>query len=838
LLEDNYGPERINMKIRCLHPGEFWRVPLVCVYLVLFAVTVTPGVYAQAQSAPAASPQREFLTKYCVTCHNERLHTAGIALDKITVDNVSGVADVSERVVHKLRAGEMPPAGMPQPDKAALAAFVSWLETGLDRASAAHPNPGRVPVHRLNRDEYANAIRDLLAVDIDARSLLVADDSDEHGFENIAGALSVSPALLERYLSTARKISRLAVGDAPPVPVFETFDIPGTMYQNDRMSEDLSFGSRGGIAIHYRFPVDAQYVVKVRLFRQVYDYIIGMGRPQQLEVRLDGRLVKAFTVGGENKGMPAPASYAGNIPGDPEWEEYMHFADASLQVRFPVEAGTHVLGVSFVKQTAEPEGVLKPIQLGFALSVNQLYQGNAAVQSVAIGGPYDSLGPGDTASRRRILVCQPAANADELPCAKKILATVARRAYRRPLSDADVEPLIGIYEVGRKHGGFEAGIKSALTRILTDPEFLFRFERDPAGATPNTVYRLNDLELASRLSFFLWSSIPDDELLALASRGRLREPGILQKELHRMLADSRSKALVQSFASEWLGLPKLRETVPDPAAFPDFDENLRDAFRQETELFLENQLSEDHSIVDLLSADYTFVNERLARHYGIPDIYGPRFRRVTLPNGERGGLLGQGSILTVTSYANRTSPVLRGKWLLANILGTPPPPPPPNVPLLKETGENGKRTSVRERMEQHRKDPACAGCHVRMDPLGFSLENFDATGKWRGASDGAPINATGELPDGTQLDGVAGLRKMLLSRREEFAGTFIEKLLTYALGREIEYFDLPAIRRISLDAATNQYRWSSIIEGIVRSVPFQMSITDSAPAQARVVSKR
>jgi mono/diheme cytochrome c family protein len=826
------------MNVRCRRPAELWRIPLACAHLVLFAVALMPGAYAQARSAPSVSPQRDFLTKYCVTCHNERLHTAGIALDKIAVDNVSGASDVWERVVHKLRAGEMPPAGMPQPDKAALGAIVTWLETGLDRAAAAHPNPGRVPVHRLNRDEYTNAIRDLLAVDIDGRSLLVADDSDEHGFENIAGALSVSPALLERYLSTARKISRLAVGDSPPVPVFETFDVPGTMYQNDRMSEDQSFGSRGGIAIHYRFPVDAQYVVKVRLFRQVYDYIIGMGRPQQLEVRLDGRLVKGFTVGGENKGTPAPASYAGNIPGDPEWEEYMHFADANLQVRFPVEAGTHVLGVSFVKQTTEPEGVLKPTQLGFALSVNQLYEGNAAVQSVAIGGPYDSPGPGDTASRRRIFVCQPSTKADELPCAKKILATVARGAYRRPLSDADVEPLISIYEVARKHSGFEAGIESAITRILTDPEFLFRIERDPAGARPTTVYRLNDLELASRLSFFLWSSIPDEELLSLASRGKLRDSAILQQQLRRMLADSRSKALIENFASDWLGLPKLRETVPDPAVFPDFDENLRDAFRQETELFLENQLSEDHSIDDLLSADYTFVNERLARHYGIPDIYGSRFRRVKLSNGERGGLLGQGSVLTVTSYANRTSPVLRGKWLLANILGTPPPPPPPNVPLLKETGENGKRTSVRERMEQHRKDPACAGCHVRMDPLGFSLENFDATGKWRSSSDGAPINATGELPDGTQLEGVAGLRKMLLSHREEFASTFTEKLLTYALGREIEYFDFPSIRKITRDAAANQYRWSSIIEGIVMSVPFQMSITDSASAQARAVSKR
>ena len=786
-----------------------------------------------AESAHSPSPRRALLDTYCITCHNERLRTAGFILDRIDAEDVSESGEAWENVLRKVRSGEMPPDGMPRPDQATLDAFASSLEMALDDHAAAHPNPGRVGVHRLNRTEYTNAIRDLLALEIDGRSLLLADDADKMGFENNASVLSFSSAMLERYMSAARKISRLAIGDPTIAPVFETYDIPKTLAQDDRMSEDLPFGSRGGTAIRHRFPVDGEYVIKIRLRRQLYDYILGLGRAHRLEVRLNGERIKVFTVGGEDKGTPAPATYAGNLPGDPEWEEYMHSADASLEVRFPARAGTWVVGVSFVKETSEPEGVLQPPTTGRGVALNEWYDGNAAVESVTIGGPYHAEGPGETHSRRRIFVCRPTGSEDEQPCAEEILSTLARRAYRRPVTEADVQTLLRFHNAGRSQGGFEAGIQLALQRLLVDPDFLFRIEYAPPKAAPGAVYRLSDIDLASRLSFFLWSSIPDDELLDLAARGELKDPGILQQQVRRMLADARSKALVDNFVSQWLNLPKLRGTVPDPEVFPDFDENLRQAFQRETTLFVESRRRADRSVVDLLNANYTFVNERLARHYQIPGIYGSHFRRLTFSDEKRGGLLGQGSILTVTSYPNRTSPVLRGKWLLDNILGMPPPPPPPNVPALKESAENGKASSLRERLEQHRENPACAVCHARMDPLGFALENFDAIGKWRTTSGGKPIDASGAFPDGTQFQDMAGLKKLLLRHREKFVGTFTERLLTYALGRGVEYYDLPAIRTIMREAAATDFRWSSLSEGIVNSVPFQMSIVSSPESQMK-----
>jgi hypothetical protein len=755
------------------------------------------------------------------------LRTAGLTLDTASVDNVVGSADVWEKVLRKVRTGAMPPPSMPRPDKTAADAFASWLETALDQASAAHPNPGRVAVHRLNQTEYANAVRDLLGLEVDGRSLVLGDDADEQGFDNIAGVLSLSPALLERYLSAARTVSRLALGDPTIAPAFAMYDVPKGLVQDDRTSEDLPFGSRGGIAIHHRFPLDAEYVIRVRLRRQLYDYIIGLGRPHQLEVRLDGKLIKTFTVGGQNRGKTAPASFVGQIPGDPEWEQYMHSADAGLEARFSAKAGTRVVAVSFTKDLAEAEGVPQPSG-GRAVAINELYDGNASVDNVAIGGPYNIQGPGDTPSRRRILSCSPAAKSDGQPCARQILSTLARRAYRRPVTDEDVQTLLDFYNSGYRRSGFEAGIQSAVERILASPDFLFRLETAPANLAPGTVYRLNDFELASRLSFFLWSSIPDDQLLDLAARGKLRDSATLEQQVARMLADPRSDGLVDNFVSRWLNLFKLRGTSPDPDIFPDFDENLRQAFHRETVMFAQSQLRADRSVVDLLSANYTFVNERLARHYGIPNVYGERFRRVDFNDGKRGGLLGQGSILTVTSYGNRTSPVLRGKWLLEMILGTPPPPPPPDVPPLKEKSEIDHPLSVRERLEQHRQNPACASCHVRMDPLGFALENFDAIGEWRNTDEGVTIDPSAALPDGTKLDGITGLRKVLLGHREQFAGTFTEKLLTYALGRELEYYDFPAIRKIMRDAAGSDYRWSSIILGVVNSVPFQMSVSRSA----------
>ena len=604
------------------------------------------------------------------------------------------------------------------------------------------------------------------------------------------------------------------------------YEVPKGLVQDDRASEDLPFGTRGGIAAHHRFPLDAEYVVKVRLRRQLYDYIIGLGRPHQLEVRLDGKLMKVFTIGGENKGRRAPATFVGQIQGDPEWEQYMHSADAGLEVRFPVKAGARVVAVSFRKDNAEPEGVPQRSG-GRSLALLESYDGDPAVDSVAIGGPYNVTGPGATPTRRKIFVCTPPDASGEPACARKIVSTLARRAYRRPVTEEDVQTLLDFYNADRKRGGFEAGIQSALERILASPDFLFRLEGAPANLAPGAVYRLGDTEIASRLSFFLWSSIPDDQLLDLAARGKLKDPAILDQQVRRMLADPRASALVDNFVSRWLNLFKLRSAAPDPDIFLDFDENLRQAFEQETLLFVKSQLQADRSVVDLLNANYTFLNERLARHYKIPNVYGERFRRVELTDDKRGGLLGQGSILTVTSYPNRTSPVLRGKWLLEMILGTPPPPPPPDVPALKENGEGGHPVSVRERLELHRQNPACAVCHVRMDPLGFALENFDAIGKWRTADDGAPIDASASLPDGTKFEGMAGLRKVLLSRREQFVGTFTEKLLTYALGREVESYDLPAVRKITREAAAGDYRWSSIISGIVKSVPFQMSVTSS-----------
>ena len=770
--------------------------------------------------SPPLSSQQIVLNRYCVTCHNHKLRTAGLALDTMDVEHVSASADVWEKVIKKLRARAMPPVGRARPDEATYDALASWLETEIDKVDAVSPNPGRTNAfHRLNRTEYQNAIRDLLAIEIDVTRLLPADNTFASGFDNNADILTMSPEQLERYLSAARKISRLAIGRPPAGPVAETHKVPFNLVQDDRMGEDLPFGSRGGLAFRYNFPVDGEYSVKIGLHKTYNDYVFGMGTSQQLDVRLDGVRVKRFRVGGGTTAEPAPATYAANILGAPEWESYVLNADASLEVHFAAKAGLRVLGVSFERKRSESEDISQPRATGIAFAYDEKYDGNAAVESVTIGGPYRVDGPGDTPSRRQLLVCQPMRDADEEPCAKKVLSKLARRAYRRPASEGEVQTLLGLFGAGRD-GGFDAGIERAIEGILVDPDFLFRTEREPADTVPGAVYRISDLELASRLSFFLWASIPDDALLDLAVAGKLKDPAILEQQVRRMLADGRSKALFDNFASQWLHLRNLRDLLPDPAVYPDFDENLRAAFQQETELFLESQLREDRSVVDLISANYTFVNERLARHYQIPNIHGDRFRRVTFRRDEpRGGLLGQGSILTVTSYPNRTSPVLRGKWLLENILGAPPPEPPPNIPGLPENGEKGGSGSVRERLEQHRKNPICASCHAQMDPLGFALESFDAIGGWHATSE---AEVSGLMPDGTHFQGPMGLRTFLLSRRDQFAGTVTTKLLAYALGRGLEYYDAPTVRRILRDAAPNEYRWSSLILGIVKSTPFLM----------------
>ena len=765
------------------------------------------------------SAHRNLLNRYCITCHNEKLGTADLLLDQADVEHVDRDAAIWEKVVRKLRAGAMPPAGLPRPDQAATGALIGYLESELDRTAATAPDPGRPVIHRLNRSEFSNAVRDLLAVEIDELSLLPADDSG-HGFDNIGETLSVSPLLAEAYMSVARMISSKAVGDLVIAPFTAEYEVSRRLLQDGRMSEDLPFGSRGGVAIRHHFPLDGEYVLRVRLQRNNDNYIRGLGEPHDLDIRLDGARLKLFTVGGEHKGRSGPlyAFINKDYLGDPEQENYEFSADEGMEIRFQAQAGTRLIGVSFLQLLTEDEGENLPWQ-----SFDELLSfkgGEPAVDKIWISGPYNASGLGDTASRRKIFVCTPATPVEEDDCARRILSSLARRAYRRPVNEADVRTLLRFYGVGRTQGGFDAGIRAGIQGLLVSPGFLFRMEHEPEGVAPGTPYPVSQLDLASRLSFFLWSSIPDDELLDLAERGRLRDPEVLERQVARMLLDPRHEALVENFTSQWLGLRKLDAVSPDPKVFPEFDENLRGALQQETLLFADSIVREDRSLLDFLTADYTFVNERLARHYGIKNIFGSGFRRVTLADGARKGLLGHASILTVTSYANRTSPTLRGKWILDNILGTPPPPPPPNVPALKEENEgNGKILTMRERMEQHRVNLSCAVCHERMDPLGFAMEKFDAIGRWRTDEE---IDSSGVLPDGTKFQGPAELETILVGRQDQFFRTVVEKLLMYALGRAIDYRDQPVVRRIISESAVSDLRWSSIVLGIVKSMPFQM----------------
>jgi hypothetical protein len=797
------------------------------------AMSLADGRHATVRAAqgPTSTQPADVLKAYCVTCHNAKLKTAGLEIDGLDITHVGVRPDVWEKIATKLRTGEMPPPGRPRPDAATSRAAAAALEHELDSAAAADPHPGRVPVHRLNRSEYGNAIRDLLSVEIDARALLTSDDADQEGFDNVASVLSVSPALLENYLSAARTVSRLAVADLARHPVVDSFKISKALVQDERLGDALPFGSQGGALVRYYFPLDAEYVIKVLLRRQEYDYIVGMGEPHELDIRVDGVRVQRFRVGGEGKGMTAPENFAGNTQGAPEWEEYMHNADAHLEVRVPVKAGLHEVGASFVRRLWEPEGIQQPPQTGFGRTTNEYYHGNPAVEVLSIAGPYNATAPGDSTARQRVFICRPTKATDETPCARKILTTLASRAYRRPATDADVQTLLDFFAAGRAEGNFDAGIQRAIERILAAPSFLFRIEREPPGLTAGSVYRLGDLDAASRLSFFLWSSIPDDELRDAAVRGALADPAQLDRQVQRMLRDPRSNALVDNFVSRWLELSKLTGAVPDTELYPEFDENLRDSMEQETKLFVGSQLRENRPVIELVTANYSFLNARLAKHYGVADVYGSHFRKVTFDGDVRGGLLGQASLLTVTSYPNRTSVTMRGRWLLANMLGAPPPPPPADVPALKEAGVDGQPRSLRDRMEAHRANPACASCHRRMDPLGFSLENFDALGKWRTTSDGAPIDASASLPDGTAFTGAAGLRRMLASHEEEFVRTLSAKLLAYAVGRGLDARDMPAVRGIAREASAAGNTWSSIVAGIVRSAPFRMAIAAGEPAQ-------
>jgi hypothetical protein len=793
------------------------------------------GGQAEPRSAspqpPAPSPD-SVIDKYCVTCHSERLQTGGLVLQGVDAANPPANAELWEKVIVRLRAGSMPPAGAPRPDEATYDRVATFLERELDRAWTANPNPGRInAVHRLNRSEYKNAIRDLLALDVDVATLLPGDETADGSFDNFADVLSISTAHLERYLSVARQVTRLAVGLPPASAGLDRFEIPLHVVQDERQSEELPFGSRGGIAIPYQFPVNGEYLIKVRLRRQYQDYIMGMGWPQPLDIRIDGRLIKRFTVGGNAPGRPAAASYAGDgepgFAGAPEWEAFMQVTgDAGLEVRVPVDAGRHVVGVSFVRALWEPEGLPQPLQRGRVLTNDQIYMDHASVGSVQIGGPFKTLETAqDTPSRRAIFVCRPRGDADR-QCASTILSRIAKLAYRRPTTRADVDTLLTFFDRGRQEGGtFDGGIQFALERMLVDPDFLLRVYRE-SGPVAGARYRLSDLELASRLSFFLWGSIPDERLLELAVGGELSKPAVLDAQVRRMLADPKAiGSLVGDFTAQWLNLRRLSEVVVHPDFYPNFDESLLNGFRAETELFVGSTVREDRPILDLLRANYTYVNERVARHYGIGGIYGSRFRRVSLPNpAQRGGLLGHGSILATTSYPERTSPVLRGKYLLDNIFGQPVPAPPPGVnTTLPDARPGAAPPTIRERLAQHRSNAVCSSCHAAIDPPGFALEQFDAIGGLRTVDEaGRPIDAVGTLVNGRTLEGLSGLRAYLLEKPDRFPHTFTEKLLAYALGRRLEYYDRPAVRQIVRDAAASEYRWSAIILGIVKSPAFQM----------------
>jgi len=772
------------------------------------------GFQDKAPATSPATPAGELVNKYCVTCHNQKLKTANLMLDRADTAQVANSAEAWEKVIVKLRSRAMPPPGMPRPDNATYDSVADWLEAGIDRAAAAHVNPGRTAsLHRLNRAEYANAVRDLIAVEVDAQAMLPPDEQ-AFGFENNAEALSMPPALLDRYVSAAATIARQAVGDANMPPAFVRYGAiknnPNDLTylrQTDRLGEDFPLGTKGGIAARHYFPVDGQYVFRLRLQRAWENSIRGLNVQNQIEVRVDGVRVAQFKIGGDK----SPS------------KTFQYDGDEALQARVPVKAGLHQVMATMLKSdNAAPEGG-GPDRLSLYSRNSDNATSPIAIAALLIGGPYEGKVALDSPSRKLLFVCQPANAADEAACAKKIATNLARRAYRRGATDDDVQTLLAFYNRARAAGSFDDGIRSALERVLVSPDFLFRIEADPAGVTPGSVYRISDVELASRLSFFLWSSIPDDTLLDLAIRGKLHEPAVLDQQVARMFADSRARAsLVQNFFADWLRTRNVWLLNPDSTKFPWFDDNLRTAFVTETEMFLDAQLKEDHSILDLLTSNETFLNEQLARHYGISGIYGSHFRRVKLTDENRFGLLGKASVLAVTSYTTRTSPTIRGKWLLENILAAPMPAPPPNVPLLESSNKEGKPLTVREMLEMHRANPTCASCHKSMDPMGLSLENFDAIGQWRTTDSGRAIDASGVLLDGTKVDGPRELRQALMAKKTQFATAVTGKMLTYALGRGLEYYDAPAVRAIDRVAAADEYRWSSLILATVKSAPFQM----------------
>ena len=807
---------------------------LLAVSLMLSFPSLNRG--SSAQELFGADDMRQMVNTYCLACHNDALATSGLSLQQVDFANPGPHAEILEAVVKKLSARMMPPSGMPHPNFETYEIVTEWLQNELDKAWAANPDPGRIaPIHRMNRYEYNNTINNLLGLDVNVMDLLPGDPTADGSFDNIATSLPFTTAHMERYMSVARQVTRLATGLAPLNPSVSTHEIPVYMSQDWRQTEDMPFGSRGGISVSHNFPVDGEYQFKVDLETNYQDYVKGLGWAQLLEVRLDGRLLERFTVGGEAPGIPTPLSFSGTgEPGSIDWEQYMLYrATEGLEVRAPVQAGPHQVTVSYVRQQIEKEGIPQPRQGGRLPANSEAYLDYQKVHAVEIGGPYATAeGIRESPSYNLIFSCYPERLAEETTCAAQILSRVARQAYRRPVTEEDATLLLEFFDRGREQGGsFDHGIQFALEFMLSDPDFLIRSYSDTEQFSDGAIYELNDLELASRLAFFIWSSAPDETLLELAERGRLSDPVVYDQQVRRMLADERGvNTLVEDFAAQWLNLRRLDEVTINTVLFPHYDVSLLEAFGRETELFIRETLRTDSSILELLSADYTFVNERLARHYGVEGIYGSRFRKVELrDNTQRGGLLAHGALLTVTSYPGRTSPVLRGKWLLDNLLGTPPPSPPGNVPALTEVNTGQIPKGIRERLAQHRSDPVCSSCHTVIDPIGFALENFDVIGAWREFDEvGNPVDPSGNYPGGVEFAGFADLRDWMLERGDRFAHNVTEKLMTYALGRRVEYYDQPVIRQIVRDAASENYSWSSILLGVVKSAPFKMS---RAPVQ-------
>ena len=768
--------------------------------LSLLALSLFCGYTVSAAETHHEASMRAMVKTYCLDCHDSSVTKGDLNIEAILADDTTQHIKIWEDVVRRLSARQMPPAGKKRPDEATYQSALKTLETTLDQHAMAHPQPGRTEtIRRMNRTEYRNAIRDLLALEIDAVALLPADEAS-HGFDNVTVG-TLSPTLLDRYLSAAQKISHLAVGGASRAPGGDTIRMKPDITQEEWV-EGLPLGTRGGALIPYTFPRNGDYDVRIYLARDRDEEVEGLKENHNLIALLDGKQINSFEI------KPASAAKQQHV-------------DDHLKFRMSVNAGPHNLGITFLKNPSSLQETLRqPYNSHF--NSHRHPRISPAVFQVSITGPYDSTEAGDSPSRKKIFTATPTSAADEEACAKKILSPIMRRAYRRPITDEDLARPLKFFREARTGGGFDAGIEAALSAILVSREFLFRVEQEPNATPPGGVYQVSDIELASRLSYFLWSSIPDDELLAVAERGELSKPDVLEKQTQRLLSDPRSESLVYNFASQWLHLRNLESITPDGRLFPDFDDNLRQAMRQETEMLFSEIFHENRSVMDLLKADHTYLNERLAKHYGIPYIYGQHFRRVSLPkDSQRGGLLRHGSVLTLTSYATRTSPVIRGKWVLENIMGTPPPPPAPDVPGLDDNNVSAS-LPVRERLAAHRANPVCASCHDFMDPVGFSFENFDAVGRWRTMEEGQPVDATGGLPDGSTFHGIAGLEDGLLKRPEMFATALTEKLLVFALGRGVEYYDGIAVRTIVRHAQTNDFRFAAIIQGIVKSTPFRM----------------